>query len=324
MFTTAKMEVPDKDNKTIFSEFHDLARITLVNQILTAMGITKLRRGNVFVLWFSHMKQLQDLARKAESCDPTILSSVKAQWLMDRLCTLVADVPGCWCYARDRDECLVTKRSSPTLEAAHIVPFRLNQSDLGLNSAFHLYFAIWWGAEWSYKLRELLSSDSSDFSDSSDWVMNTEFLANMMTLSKQVQAYWGQAMCAFRPIEINEEKTKMRLGFHWLPLLPRSVKRNTIISATENPFDGDDRSYLLPTRKISLFNYEKDKRIVSGDVFTVETDDPQNRPLPSWDLLLLMWHLTRIAAMQGAGEDTDDDEASSDDDVDQESDYVLC
>lgn len=53
----------------------------------------------------------------------------------------------------------------------------------------------------------------------------------------------------------------------------------------------------------------------SGDIFTVTTDDPLNRPLPSWNLLLLMWHLTRIAAMQGAGEDSDDD-LLSDDDVD--------
>ena len=121
-------------------------------------------------------------------------------------------------------------------------------------------------------------------------------------------------MCAFRPLWTNESKTEMRLGFHWLSLLPNAIKRRDLVLSTENPFDDEDQQKnLLPTRKISLFNYEADKRIVSGDVFVVATDDPQTRPLPSWDLLLLMWHLSRIAAMQGAGEDSDDDDPSDDD-----------
>jgi hypothetical protein len=106
----------------------------------------------------------------------------------------------------------------------------------------------------------------------------------------------------------------MHIALHWLPMLPPSVKRSDYVSATENPFNGGTQDITtLPTARI-LYNWERKVEMQSGDVFTVTTDDPLNRPLPSWDLLLLIWHLTRIAAMQGAGEDSDDDPGEDSDD----------
>jgi hypothetical protein len=99
-------------------------------------------------------------------------------------------------------------------------------------------------------------------------------------------------------------------------ILPPSVKRNDLDSPTENPFSGGTQEFTtLPTARIGLYNWERKVEMRSGDIFTVTADDPLNRPLPSWDLLLLTWHLTRIAAMQGAGGDSDDD-LPSDDDMD--------
>jgi len=156
------------------------------------------------------------------------------------------------------------------------------------------------------------------------YTINTEFTANMMTLSKQVHAYWGCAMCAFRPVSVNEAQTEMHIALHWLPILPPSVKRSDHISPTKNPFCGGTQEFTtLPTDRIGLYNWERKVEMLSGDIFTVTTDDPLNRPLPSWDLLLLMWHLTRIAAMQGAGEDSDDD-LPSDDDVETISSGANC
>ena len=49
------------------------------------------------------------------------------------------------------------------------------------------------------------------------------------------------------------------------------------------------------------------KVVVSRDVFTLTTDDPERLPLPSWPLLEMQWHLQRIAlaAMSGAAEAQD-------------------
>jgi hypothetical protein len=57
------------------------------------------------------------------------------------------------------------------------------------------------------------------------------------------------------------------------------------------------------------------RSIQSGDIFTLTTDDPEGRPLPSWELLDMQWILQRITAMSGAAgpPEFDDDD---DDDID--------
>ena len=42
------------------------------------------------------------------------------------------------------------------------------------------------------------------------------------------------------------------------------------------------------------------KKIQSGDLFELQTDDPIKKPLPSFELLELQWFLQRIQGMAGA------------------------
>jgi len=57
----------------------------------------------------------------------------------------------------------------------------------------------------------------------------------------------------------------------------------------------------------------------SEDTFTLTTDDPVNKPLPSFKLLHMQWILQRITAMSGAAIDpsllNDDDHMSSNGDT---------
>lgn len=55
--------------------------------------------------------------------------------------------------------------------------------------------------------------------------------------------------------------------------------------------------------------------IPSGHVFTITTNDPVNKPLPSFQLLEMQWHLRRISAMQGAGENDESGIDSDGDDI---------
>jgi hypothetical protein len=54
------------------------------------------------------------------------------------------------------------------------------------------------------------------------------------------------------------------------------------------------------------------RKIESGDIFTLTTDNPRKRPLPSLELLEMQWILQRITAMSGAAGtpeiDWDDDD----------------
>jgi hypothetical protein len=43
------------------------------------------------------------------------------------------------------------------------------------------------------------------------------------------------------------------------------------------------------------------QQIQSGDVFTLTTDDPNKKPLSSFNLLEMQWYFQRLTAVIGAG-----------------------
>ena len=53
--------------------------------------------------------------------------------------------------------------------------------------------------------------------------------------------------------------------------------------------------------------------IKSGDWFEMRTDDPEARPLPSWELLEMQWFLQRVVGMAGAAEFRETTPAPEDD-----------
>jgi hypothetical protein len=56
---------------------------------------------------------------------------------------------------------------------------------------------------------------------------------------------------------------------------------------------------LEQTAGVWLFD-KNGKKIQSGDCFELQTDDPIQKPLPSFELLELQWFLHRIQGMAGA------------------------
>ncbi|KAJ5772398.1 hypothetical protein N7520_002927 [Penicillium odoratum] len=209
---------------------------------------------------------------------------------------------------RDKNRCLVTAQGSLFLQSAHIVPHRFSGTVVRSgHTPFWNHLTIYWGRAQCKKWEaELLQGD----------VINTEFTANMMSLSQHAHSYWGSARFAFRPVSINEDRTEMQIALHWLPILPTSIKRTDLVLPTENPFKNPDaHTRFLPSNNEGLYHWLRQEEIQSGELFTVVTDNPAERPLPSWDLLTLMWHLTRLAAMQGAGEEEEDEEGRPDDDT---------
>ena len=59
-----------------------------------------------------------------------------------------------------------------------------------------------------------------------------------------------------------------------------------------------------------------DHIIQSGDEIRLTTEDPENRPLPHWDILEMQWILNRIVAMSGGAEVNEFDNNDDDDDDD--------
>ncbi|KAL2376476.1 hypothetical protein RJZ90_007473 [Blastomyces dermatitidis] len=70
-------------------------------------------------------------------------------------------------------------------------------------------------------------------------------------------------------------------------------------------YDGGEGSPVA-TGKRKMDGQPEYGALISGQVITLTTDDVAKRPLPSWPLLELQWHLQRVAGMSGAAEARDE------------------
>jgi hypothetical protein len=141
-----------------------------------------------------------------------------------------------------------------------------------------------------------------------DSKINSEHVFNYLTLSVQVQQWWDRAICAFRPISINDEKTEIEIAFHWLPLRDAQNRRAKVpILAHPDP-DQLQQWIEGPSDDIRLWHVETGQLIRSGFIFKITTTDPENQPLPSFELLSLRWNLSRVAAMQGDIDEEEEEE----------------
>ena len=58
-------------------------------------------------------------------------------------------------------------------------------------------------------------------------------------------------------------------------------------------------------------------QVFTGDIIDVTTDDPEDRPLPSYELLSLQWNVQRLLHLQAGAEPQElSDDSDSDDDFD--------
>jgi hypothetical protein len=87
----------------------------------------------------------------------------------------------------------------------------------------------------------------------------------------------------------------------------REMRRTFNIPSARRP----GQSPPAPVEQHAIHHVETNRVVNSGDIFEVTTETPEELPLPSWDFLSMMC----IAALQGAGEDEEDDVPSDEDTV---------
>ncbi|KAJ5795204.1 hypothetical protein N7457_001803 [Penicillium paradoxum] len=187
---------------------------------------------------------------------------------------------------------------------AHIVPNGLNRTSqdyLDCRGCW-VWLDAFWGTRHVHQWKAQLLSEGA---------IDTERVYNMITVDTQTREYWDFALCAFRPVSVNAEKTEIHIAFHWLPFVEDGplnipIKRSQRVPTTEHIFSDP---YYKPQSGAGdnnqLYHNQTDRPITSGYVFKITTDDPKERPLPSIELLQLRWNLSRIAALPGASEDED-------------------
>ncbi|TAQ91193.1 hypothetical protein B7494_g486 [Chlorociboria aeruginascens] len=210
---------------------------------------------------------------------------------------------------RDNFSCVLT--GVEVIEVAHIYPHHSLKREEDKGAPRHIFWAslrLFWSEEkvatWEAKLFPQGIHKKGQ-----------EEIYNLISLAPTVHALWGRGLFALKPIFESDDKKTLIVQFFWQKkqggLLPR-------MSLTTKPTSTQDLEQITGAHGGHIWLCDKNnKRIQSGDYFELQTDDPIQKPLPSFELLELQWYLHRIQGMAGAV-DVDWDEVYLDLDSDSE------
>ena len=111
------------------------------------------------------------------------------------------------------------------------------------------------------------------------------------------------------PLSIPAPLTQYQCTFHWLP---KHSPSSATIAGGASVLDCGTQLTEAEDEQLSstaIFNTEIHRLIRSGDLITLSTDDPQNKPLPHPDLLRLHAALARVVRCAAQAYDGDEGEA---------------
>ena len=141
----------------------------------------------------------------------------------------------------------------------------------------------------------------------------TQQIDNLVTLNNFAHRRWTMGHFALEPIprDPKDENQQQSVIFHWLPVIKHSgsIKAGTHPDHEEDPANSSDMSSL------SMRLHRADgKRVYSGHRIDMKTSDPENLPLPSYELLRLQWDVQRLLRLSAGAEPIELSDDSSDDD----------
>lgn len=130
-----------------------------------------------------------------------------------------------------------------------------------------------------------------------------ETAKNLITLSCDAYCLWSKGAFALQPISDPKDKKTLTIRFFWQT--NQQPLKATNISLLVNP-DSTKGLREYKTARLCDARGSAPVYIKTGDCFTITTDDPDKRPLPSYALLEMQWFLQRVTGMAGAADVEDD------------------
>ncbi|KAB8072762.1 hypothetical protein BDV29DRAFT_176819 [Aspergillus leporis] len=224
---------------------------------------------------------------------------------------------------RDKNMCALTKRVP--IDVAHIYPHCLISSpdDQRIPNFWNALRGFW-------PPEQIQAWERKIFQDPTSPTKASDSCSNQICLNKQIHALWGDGRIVFRPLDYHDDMKKLDIELYWQP--GQGHKFNDRIPITKLPVSSEGVEKV--TRSDGAIYTEiivDGKYIRSGHVFTLETPNPETHPLPSKELLMMQWNLTRVLALSGAadadelnGDDYDDDVGGSQPGPRQVSDWLAC
>ncbi|CAI7588464.1 unnamed protein product [Penicillium palitans] len=214
----------NNDTQTIFSEFSDPYRRSLIDRICVALGNDNIPRVKALGLWFADIKALEVLVGHEQN--PDMLQSFLvdfSQYNLD-LALQHKPVPPLVCghspesrYLRaDRDQMLDMQGSHPYYTEQNRID-GTTRDEHGENSVWRFLRTFWSNGKVDAWEQALMPGGV---------LVSTERLCNLITLDVTAHDQWNRGLIAFQPISVNEEETEMRIAFHWLPFRSATIARN--------------------------------------------------------------------------------------------------
>ncbi|KAL4907666.1 hypothetical protein BDW74DRAFT_111763 [Aspergillus multicolor] len=201
--------------------------------------------------------------------------------------------------ANERDQGCIITRADDALEGAYIFPFSLNSQSKIEEQHFWSMLRFFWPPEQVEKWWKGVMGDVA-----------TEHLGNMITLNRYAHVLWGKGRFVLEPVALSSDKCSLTVRFWWLP--SRQYSASVHIN-TPPRIPSNLTSY---GRNSKLWNHNTEKKVCSGDEIVLVTHDALNFPLPSFELLHLSFHLTRVLGMSGAADIERETDSEHDSDVD--------
>jgi hypothetical protein len=190
---------------------------------------------------------------------------------------------------RDNFSCVLT--GIKIVEVAHIYPHHsMKRKEEDKSSPRHAF----WDHLRAFWSEEKVTAWEKQLFPQGIHEKGQEEVYNLISLAPTVRAIWGRGLFALKPISKSDDKKTLTVQFLWQEKQKGHLPR---IDLTTAPISTEG---LEQTAGVWLFDKNGEK-IQSGDYFKLQTDDPIQKPLPSFELLELQWFLHRIQGMAGAG-----------------------
>ncbi|OAX80893.1 hypothetical protein ACJ72_04763 [Emergomyces africanus] len=220
------------------------------------------------------------------------------------------------CRKRDKT-CVLTKATEPN-NVSHIIPYSLSARSPSQLRDFWELLSFFWDASKISQIQQYIKEKS------------TETIGNYLLLAPHVHVYWDAQLFALKPLVMSDDKKSLTVEFCWL--CPENVDSVQLTTAAL-PADGQKFTVKPPSfpanlgqggRKCShserpnlrIYNSETNEQIVSGQIITLTTEDPENMPLPDPLLLSLQWTLHRVFALASAAGYKEDENGDYEEDED--------
>ena len=125
---------------------------------------------------------------------------------------------------------------------------------------------------------------------------------NLICLAGSAHKHWNNGRFALKPLKLSDDGKKLTVQFFWQPQYDHQLYDR--VDLLKEPLSSKGLTLVKKDEKrcflTRLSEDQSTRKIESGDIFTLTTDDPGSRPLPSLELLEMQWILQRITAMSGA------------------------